>query len=91
MPKYDVTVTHTTVHRFQVRAQSEAEARARAVDVIKDHTLNDDVTIPEIILDTYEKILDVYDASTDPEVIRRALNVRATRGNAAGEVGRANR
>jgi hypothetical protein len=84
MPTYEVSVTHTTVHRFNVKADSEEHAKVRAIEVIKEHELSDDVTIPEEVLNT-------YDASTDPEAIRRALSRRATRGNGAGEAGRANR
>ncbi len=55
MQKFDVDVTHTTVHRLTVRAGSEAEARARAIEAVKDEgLLSDDITIPVEVRNTYD-------------------------------------
>ncbi len=82
MGKYVVAVTHTMVHQVTVRAQDEEAAKVRAVEVIMDHSLADDVEIPVEVLDKYE-------TSTDSEVLRRALRERATRESAVGALAHA--
>lgn len=80
MEWFNVAVTHTSVHRFRVRAANDAQARAFAVETIKNHGLSDDVTIPEHVVETYERVVERYDASTDPDEAIRAVRERAKHG-----------